>query len=223
MLEKQWVQPRLDLPAAVKLEIRSSSSLSRDSTGEPDDTWPVEEASVHRAVPSRVAEFRAGRVCARQALRRLGAPPMAIPAGADGAPMWPPGYVGSITHCQGLVAACAARASDVLAIGIDAEPVGGLEDDVAAIVLTPFERAATARSADPDLWTLLQFSAKESVFKAWSRLSPGWLDFADVTLRIDAGGTFRWLAPKWPGDAPLARGLWSVGPTHVMTAYLLTR
>ena len=37
-------------------------------------------------------------------------------------PQWPPGFVGSITHCDGYRAAAVARARDALTIGLDAEP-----------------------------------------------------------------------------------------------------
>ncbi|HEY3692789.1 MAG TPA: hypothetical protein VGL46_21300 [Pseudonocardiaceae bacterium] len=37
-------------------------------------------------------------------------------------PVWPPGVVGSLTHCTGYRAAAVAHRRGVLTVGIDAEP-----------------------------------------------------------------------------------------------------
>src|SRR5438874_13378259 len=60
-----------------------------------------EAAAVASAVPSRQREFATGRACARQALAALGVAPVPLDRGAGGAPAWPAGGVGSITHCAG--------------------------------------------------------------------------------------------------------------------------
>src|SRR5882672_7976907 len=83
---------------------------------------PEEEALIDGAVAPRRSEFATTRSCARQALHRLGVPEGPILRGPKREPLWPPGIVGSLTHCTGYRAAAVARASDVLAIGIDAEP-----------------------------------------------------------------------------------------------------
>ncbi len=83
---------------------------------------PGEEAAVARAQPARVREFATGRACARRALAALGLPEVPVPRGPRGAPGWPSGVVGAITHCPGYRAAVAARATDARALGIDAEP-----------------------------------------------------------------------------------------------------
>jgi 4'-phosphopantetheinyl transferase EntD len=54
-----------------------------------------------RATPARRCESAPGRRCAREALAILGGPRVAILAGHFRDPVWPFGYVGSITHCQG--------------------------------------------------------------------------------------------------------------------------
>ena len=60
---------------------------------------PEERGAVAKAVPKRVAQFTAGRVCARRALAQLGnTEPVPILMGEDRAPQWPAGYVGSISH-----------------------------------------------------------------------------------------------------------------------------
>ncbi|WP_405845207.1 4'-phosphopantetheinyl transferase [Streptomyces platensis] len=66
-----------------------------------DDLFPEESQVIALAVDKRRREFTTARSCAREALRRLGHPTVPIPRGRSGAPLWPAGVVGSITHCQG--------------------------------------------------------------------------------------------------------------------------
>src|SRR5207245_11366486 len=111
-------------------------------------------------------EFAAGRACARAALHRLGFPRGPLLSGADRAPIWPAGAVGSITHCPGYCAAAVARRRDVRALGIDAELNEPLPDGVAELVCTETELTWTAMSAPRGThWQALIFSAKESVYK----------------------------------------------------------
>jgi 4'-phosphopantetheinyl transferase EntD len=168
-----------------------------EATQDTDDValFPEEELSVGRAVDKRRREFITGRACARRALTQLGAPVTAIPNGPQGEPLWPAGVVGSITHCAGYRACAVARADDVIALGIDAEPNAALPDGVFEEVLAPGERGFVASATDgsgaPDLGRLL-FSAKEAVYKAWFPLMQTWLDFTDAELSVDlAAATFR--------------------------------
>ncbi|MEM7792797.1 MAG: 4'-phosphopantetheinyl transferase, partial [Verrucomicrobiota bacterium] len=54
-----------------------------------------------KAGAARQQEFIAGRKCARAALAELGQLHGPILANGKGAPVWPDGFVGSITHCKG--------------------------------------------------------------------------------------------------------------------------
>src|SRR3954464_5056026 len=129
-----------------------------------DDLYPVEAAAVRGAVAARVAEFAAGRVAARRALKSLGVSSVALRVGARRMPEWPPGVVGSITHCAGLAAATVGRAQEWWALGIDAGPAGALEPDVRDVVTTPVERAALGDPLD----ATIVFCAKEAFYKCWS-------------------------------------------------------
>jgi 4'-phosphopantetheinyl transferase EntD len=153
-----------------------------------------EEQAVGRAVEKRRREFTTARACARAALRQLGEPPQAIPTGPRGAPQWPPGIVGSITHCEGFRACALARDTELATLGIDAEPNEALPDGLLADIALPEERtqlAALARDAPGVSWDRLLFSSKESVYKAWFPLAERWLGFEDATVAIDPlAGTF---------------------------------
>jgi 4'-phosphopantetheinyl transferase EntD len=147
--------------------------------------YPDEEAVVANAVDKRRREFATGRACARAALAGLGLPPVSIVPGPGGAPQWPSGVVGSITHCAGYRAAAVARESEFAAIGLDAEPHDELPRGVLEAVTSPGERArvATLAATMPEVrWDRLLFSAKESVYKAWFPLTGRWLGFEDACV-----------------------------------------
>jgi 4'-phosphopantetheinyl transferase EntD len=156
--------------------------------------FPEEEAVLARAVDKRRREFTTARACARAALARLGLPPVPIVPGLRGAPQWPAGVVGSMTHCAGYRACAVARDRDLLTIGLDAEPHGPLPDGVLKAVASPQERkrlAALAAAAPGTHWDRMLFSAKESVYKAWFPLTQRWLGFEDASVTIDSDeGTF---------------------------------
>ncbi|HEX5541897.1 MAG TPA: 4'-phosphopantetheinyl transferase superfamily protein [Micromonospora sp.] len=167
-----------------------------ESFGDTDDTFlfAEEEAYIARGVDKRRREFTSARVCARAALAELGIPPAPIVPGPRGAPAWPAGVVGSMTHCDGYRAAAVALARDVLTIGIDAEPAGPLPDGILESIALSAERAMVSRleAAFPGVhWDRLLFSAKEAVYKAWFPLTGAWLDFHEARIDIDpAAHTF---------------------------------
>jgi 4'-phosphopantetheinyl transferase EntD len=183
---------------------------------------PEEEPIVARAVEKRRREFTAGRTCARRALERLGWPDFPIVTGPRREPLWPPGVIGSITHCPGYCAAVVARRSDLRSVGIDAELSAPLPEGVAAMVCTAGERRWT-ESLPGDHWTTLVFSAKESIYKAWYPVTERWLDYLDAELTVDAGRgllSARILVPVEPGLFPRAEmeGRFAVSDERVFTA-----
>ena len=181
-----------------------------------------EEAGVAGAVPGRRAEYAAVRACARAALGRLGLEGVAVPAGADRAPVWPAGIVGSMTHCDGYRAAAVGLAGVWIGLGIDAELHAPLPPDVVDIVLNPAERAALA-GADPALCLdRVLFSAKESVYKVWYPVTRSWLGFEDVDVRLGDGTFVARLGPTGLGTREL-HGRWAVGDGLLVTAVALAR
>ncbi len=172
------------VPAAVRTRAAYGDELDHEPL------HPSEEPAVARAVAKRRAEHAAGRACARAALVALGEPAGPVPRDAAdrGAPVWPAGVVGSITHCDGYRAAAVAHATDVLALGIDAEPHGPLPDGVLEVIhSTETERAAlkTLTAQAPDVhWDRLLFSAKETVYKAWYPYHHRMLGFEEAELLL---------------------------------------
>jgi 4'-phosphopantetheinyl transferase EntD len=144
---------------------------------------------------SRRREFATARSCARVALARLGRPAVAVLPGPHGAPQWPEGVTGSITHCAGYRAAAVALTRDVVSLGVDAEPNEPLPDDgMLELIALDAERVRLGQLAAvmPCVcWDRLLFSAKESVYKTWFPLARRWLGFESADILIDPrAGTF---------------------------------
>jgi 4'-phosphopantetheinyl transferase EntD len=130
----------------------------------------ADRAHVDRAVPRRRAEFIAGRWCAHQALRAISMPAAALPTGRLGAPCWPVGAVGSITHDAGYCVAVAGPAASVTGIGIDwcdDTRLAGLSE-LAEQVVADAERGAFAQASSAARHLQRLFCAKEAVVKACS-------------------------------------------------------
>ncbi|MEU2250846.1 4'-phosphopantetheinyl transferase superfamily protein [Streptomyces sp. NPDC019224] len=187
---------------------------------------PAEEAAMARAVASRRREFTSVRHCARLALSQLGVAYSPLVPGHLGAPRWPDGVAGSMTHCAGYRAAAVARTGALASVGIDAEPDRPLKPGMLEAVALPAERARLAELASgrPEVaWDRLLFSAKEAVYKAWFPLTGRLLDFPEAEIRIDAGGTFRAVllvpGPVVGGRAVrVLHGRWTAGRGLLVTA-----
>jgi 4'-phosphopantetheinyl transferase EntD len=159
------------------------------------DTAPalfaIERETLNGVVAGRAAQFAAGRHCARLALRQLGIEETAIPVGEGGAPQWPAGVTGSISHGADLAGAIVARSERYSGLGLDIERRGSVTSELHQIIFTGAERSARI---DPELGALL-FSAKESVYKAAFPRLRRWIDFTEVTIST----------PKMPDSARAPR------------------
>lgn len=207
------------LPPSVAL---AATHADRDTP-----LFPEEEAVVARAVEKRRREFTTSRACAREALRRLGQPPRAIPSGPRGEPLWPAGVVGSITHCDGYRACAVAKGAELLALGIDAERNEPLPDGLLGDIALPEERGMLRALAgeEPGIaWDRLLFSAKESVYKAWFPLAGRWLGFEDAVVTFDRAARAYAARLLVPGPTVAGRrltgfaGRWTTGNGLVLTA-----
>jgi 4'-phosphopantetheinyl transferase EntD len=190
--------------------------------------FPEEEAVLRRAVGKRRREFATVRACARAALAQLGLPPAPILPGERGAPRWPAGIVGSMTHCDGYRACALARSAEVRAIGLDAEPDAPLPAGVLDMIAVDRERSMLRRlpgTAHP-CWDRLLFCAKEAVYKAWYPLTGRWLDFAEASVTLRPDGTFA-ADLRVPGPVVDGReltgfsGRWLAGRHLVLTAIVI--
>jgi 4'-phosphopantetheinyl transferase EntD len=193
---------------------------------EPDPLYPEEALLVDRAAPKRRREFALSRTCARRALAGLGFDPLPILSAPNRAPMWPSGVVGSITHCDSYTAAAVCLDSQLRSIGIDAEVNQPLPEGTLDVIALPSEQIALREFLDPRIcWDRLLFGAKESIFKAWSPLSTGWLDFLQAAVAIDpALFTFRAeLLVDSPATGGFVEGRFQLSGKHILTAVTIKR
>ena len=144
-----------------------------------------EEALVEGAAQTRIEQFSAGRVCSRIALGRLGvAATTPLLRGEDRAPIWPPGFIGSISHTDTWCAAAVARTEDVRSLGIDLESSTPLKEALLKRVCTPKERDWLHELPAPGVTGKILFSAKEAVYKCQYPLSNQFLGFHAVEIEL---------------------------------------
>ena len=164
-------------------------------------------------VAKRQTEYLAGRLCAREALRRVTGTP-AVPAiGADRAPQWPAEVSGSITHGSGWAGAMVAHASTWRGLGLDVERrlAPARAERLAGEILTPGElQQLQGLTPEQRAWRIsLSFSFKESLFKALYPLVLQSFYFQDAELLScfeDGSARLRLLielSGDWPAGSEL--------------------
>ena len=187
--------------------------------------FPLEAATISRAVPKRQREFAVGRLLARSALERLGVGPLAIPARTDRSPEWPQGIAGSISHSRTWSAAAVANSERVVALGIDVEEDEPLESRLVDRVCLPSEREwlASLPADERGVFAKIVFSAKEATYKAQFPWTGRVLEFESVAIRIDAERA-TWRATFEDGERPpgcpwcSVTGRWSRRNGRIATA-----
>lgn len=128
-------------------------------------------AHIQSSVVLRQKEFFYGRLAAQRALAALGPIDATVAVGAMREPIWPAGYVGSITHSRLFAAAIAMRAETMNGVGIDIESICVLEDQMAIQEIAVCARELAylktlTRILPLAVLLTLVYSAKESLYKA---------------------------------------------------------
>jgi 4'-phosphopantetheinyl transferase EntD len=149
--------------------------------GDEDALLPQEAHAFASSVVKVRRASGAARIVARQLLAQLGHGHCAVPKASSGAPIWPAGVVGSLTHDSRVAVAAVGRRRDVAALGIDVEPAESLPSDLLDLVATAQERL---RIADDPYHGRLLFAAKEAVYKAVYPLDQTFLDHHDVQVSL---------------------------------------
>jgi 4'-phosphopantetheinyl transferase EntD len=147
---------------------------------------PAEAECLGRSIVSRAREFAAGRVCARRALREFGVDHVALLVGEQREPLWPAGFVGSITHTTGLCAAAVAERRRYAGIGLDVEIAGRVKPELWPKVCVAEEAAwiASLPESERAAAATLIFAAKEAFYKAQFPLVREWVYFHDVCIEV---------------------------------------
>lgn len=192
---------------------------------------PLPTALTH-AVLIRRFEFAAGRFCAAKALAAAGAPLTTVGIGPSRAPIWPSGFIGSITHVRGHVAAIAASTAVFAGLGIDCEEIA---DEVRAqsirrLILTAEDEQVLAASQLTEAQGVtLIFSAKESIYKCLNPLVGAYFDFQDAAITdLDLNqGTFSFKLLKTIGGGFSSdfshSGLFKISAGRIFTGVALAK
>lgn len=185
-----------------------------------------EYSAIGRSRPIRRREFTAGRAASRDALAKLGVPPMPIPSGANRLPEWPSGYIGSISHCSDLCCSVVGRALQARSLGVDVESASPLPADLYRLVFDEDEMAqlgSVQARVEFDLFKV-GFSAKEAFYKCHYPMLQTFLDFRDVSIKIERAeslseGKFYAVIKNKTSTAPEIDheiiGRWCVDKQHV--------
>lgn len=162
---------------------------------DPDDATlaelhPDERARAETLSPLRRREWVAGRRALRRALPLPAE--TALLADDRGAPVMPPGAVGSVSHKRELAVALAA-ADDGWTRGVDLEQPGPRRIDLSPRVLTAAERAAIAgvTGLARDRAVILAFALKEAIYKAIDPHLRRYVGFQEVAVWPEAPGVAR--------------------------------
>jgi len=154
----------------------------------PDELYPEERQYVQNASSGRRSEFATGRHCARMALQNLGIPWAPIQRRSNGAPEWPNGFIGSISHCENFCVSAVTTTDRALSIGIDVEINSVLPACEAELICTEqeiyFLKSQSGRSFHE--WVNLSFSAKESFFKCYFPLTELFFTFHDARVSFSS-------------------------------------
>lgn len=122
------------------------------------------------SVETRRAEFLAGRMMAFQALKFSGfASHEQIKASKNKGPIWPCGYLGSISHSKEFIFTAACEGKKCNSLGVDLEHIFSLEtyNNVSKHVHTKSEINIFLNTGISELAaSTIIFSAKESLYKA---------------------------------------------------------
>ena len=158
--------------------------------GDPQLLLPEEAAHLGRAVPKRMQEFAAGRLCARRAMAEFGMPDFPVQVAADRQPIWPDSLAGSITHTAGFCAAVVAERRRIQALGLDSEVVGDVKTEIWSHICLPSEMAwiRSLPTSEQAAAVTLIFSAKEAFYKCQYPLVGERLGFHDVRIEAPTWG-----------------------------------
>jgi enterobactin synthetase component D len=141
----------------------------------------------------RQLEFRAGRACAAAALARFGES-ATVEQAADRSPIWPSGYVGSISHDQTNVLAAVSTNWNYQSIGIDSENIVD-QKTLATLreeIIDPVEwRILSELPLPEEARFSIAFSAKESFYKCWYPITKQFFGFKQATIQSVTSNSVR--------------------------------
>ncbi|WP_082456421.1 4'-phosphopantetheinyl transferase family protein [Novosphingobium sp. Leaf2] len=150
--------------------------------GDEHNLTPSERAQMPASVVRVLRASASARIVARHLFTAARYPvPTDICKNQSGAPIWPKGFVGSLSHDEDFAAAAISSQTDFKSIGIDVEPPTPLPQELIDIVATPQE---TSQASNLGVPVKLIFCIKEAVYKCTNVLDSVYLDYHDVDVNL---------------------------------------
>lgn len=153
--------------------------------------------SIRHCAEPRIVDFCCGRLCARRALAEYGITDFDLLPAPDRQPLWPPGFLGSITHSEGFATAVVAEKQVAAGLGIDAERIDAVHSDLWPPICSgeELQRLRALPQQQQALTGALTFVAKEAFFKCQYGVAAERFAFDEVELDQATwqpeGGEFR--------------------------------
>jgi 4'-phosphopantetheinyl transferase EntD len=174
-----------------------------------DPDWAEGSTNGSRRDAPRV--HRRGRLCAAGALARAGAISTDVATGTEGEPLWPEGFIGSISHRDALSIVAVAQTSRVASLGVDIEPDVPCSPELVQRSCSQRELAQLARlEGRVEELARVVFSAKETLHKLQFPLTRQPSGLRRVEVLLEPGvfvARFREPLPPFPAGFEL-RGRW---------------
>ncbi len=154
--------------------------------------WQVLHPSEHGLLIGqnikRQLELCTGRYCAHCALEKIGYPNIPVLRDDHGAPIWPKGATGSISHSGDITAAVVASSNIVQGIGFDIQNKRMPFPSRVLSILFHSKEIAPFLAVPPqisDLYAYAVFSAKESVIKCFYTAFGDLVDLNNIVLEMN--------------------------------------
>ena len=163
-----------------------------DPTAPRSALYPEEAACLPPMRALRRREFLAGRDALRRAMSHVGIAPSAIPVREDRSPALPAGVCASLSHSATMCVAIADLDKRTAALGIDIEPIDGLDLALWDTVCVRSERQWLNEqpALDRPLLAKQIFCAKEAAYKCQFTLSNALVDFDIFEITFLSGSQF---------------------------------
>lgn len=142
------------------------------------------ERSICKSYESqRLSDFLRGRYCAHRCLASF---QISSPVLKDdvGAPIWPEGFSGSISHTHGLAGAILSRKNTFLSVGLDIEKIGRIDTEIWPLLFTESEISLLHKlnSEKQQEVSTLMFSMKEAYYKMQYQLTKSGMEYDDLEV-----------------------------------------
>lgn len=143
-----------------------------------------EHRSIQHAVPKREIEYRMGRSMVKALLQidQLNTQTFLYKK-KNGAPNWPRGFVGSISHSGSNCIVALAKTKQYSGIGIDIE-CGHFNADLESYIVESSELSLCPDSLSYEASLQMIFCCKEAIFKSLEKYLVERIDFKDVLVQF---------------------------------------